>query len=156
MWLPLTENGYQSFSQACAMQQQQLRTSCCSPFEMVIIRCESDRKSVITAPLPNNRPDLTLFLIQMKWTETNTHSNENCTISHETKIFCAREWSTEIKRNVWMNAMYLSNCCLGMQVLSIEHQLQHWHFVIFYSVFWTLILHFKEAMNMFVSPASVV
>lgn len=88
--------------------------------------------------------------------DKHTFKWELCTISHETKIFCAREWSTEIKRNVWMNAMYLSNCCLGMQVLSIEHQLQHWHFVIFYSVFWTLILHFKEAMNMFVSPASVV
>lgn len=48
---------------------------------MVIIRFESDHKSVITATLPNNRRlDLLLHIIfnsNETMTEMNTHRNEN-------------------------------------------------------------------------------
>lgn len=59
----------------------------------------------------------TLFLIQMKrwqrWTHTHKKMKTPVRVSHGKNIVCAKEWSTEIKHNVWMYEMYLSNCCLG-------------------------------------------
>lgn len=47
-------------------------------------------------------------------TEMNTHIKmRNLARFHMENIVCAREWNTEIKHNVWMYEMYLSNCCLG-------------------------------------------
>lgn len=96
---------------------------------MVIIRFESDHKSVITDTLPNNQyPDLSQRII-FNSNETLTEMNENTHKKkekpaqfHKENIACAREWSAEIKHSVWIYAMYLSNCCLDTQVLSIDHQ----------------------------------
>lgn len=83
-WLPVFLRG--------SVQRQQQGTSCCSPFYTVIIRFESDRKSVITATLPNNRrPDLTqrnIFNSNETLTERSTltqNKPEACTASHEKK-----------------------------------------------------------------------
>lgn len=63
---------------------------------MVIIRFESDRKSVITATLPNNRhPDLSRHIIfnsNETMTEMNTHIKmRNLARFHMENIVCARE-----------------------------------------------------------------
>lgn len=148
------ENGYQSFSRACAAAAAAAMNESLFP----IIRFESDRKSVITATLPNNqRPDRSphiIFNSNETLTETNMHiQNETLHgFTVEKNIVRATEWSTEIKRNVWMYATCLSNCCLGTNVLSIDHQ--H-HSDILSSLilfFWTLILHFIETRGMFAPP----
>lgn len=90
-------------------------------FKWFLIRFES-----LAAERSMSGSHCTLF-----WNETGTEvntavkkKNENPAWFHMGKnIVCAREWSSEIKHNVWMNEMDLSNCCLGTQVLSIHHQL---------------------------------
>lgn len=54
----------------------------------------------------------TFCFIQMKWWQRWTHTRNTRRLTWN-NIVCAREWSTEIKHNVWTYAMYLSNCCLG-------------------------------------------